>query len=417
MTDAVLALGSVDWEAKLVSALSHPMIGLHVQRRCVDGVDVRAAIRTVSADIVLVSDHTLRIDADCVNDVQSHGIRLIALSQTPEQWHDLGVTDVVRIDETEPLACLQTLTHVIRHSDDEAPENTDSVGQGIAVVGFGGGAGRSGTARETAFALSQEFNESRILLADADMYGPSLAQELGDDDLNYGILSACRAHENRKLDSATLGEHVTPVLGNLDLMAGLSRSSRWNDLRIPALRGTWNTALDAYDFVVTDVGPVIEMDASIAVETALPRRHAAMLTALDSASTILLTTRADAVGVTRLIQGVIDTEAVLSDKNIHVVVCGVHNTGHGREIEKSIVRFAGLDCVHLVPYRSDSFAKALEHNTFASLLDKSVANTFHLIAQEIGASQSDVRQTQQLVQANNDALTGITKRPRLRRAA
>ena len=419
MTDVVVALGSVTWEAQLLSALSHPMLGMQIQRRCVDGVDIRSAIRVVAAEFVLVSDETLRVDDDCVNDVHAQGIRFIALTQRPEQWLSMGVSDVIHIDESNPLACVQVLVHMLRNSEEEHETTTASLGHGVAVVGFGGGAGRSTTARELAFAVSQVFTDSRVLLADADTYGPSLAQELGDEDLSQGLLAVCRAHENRSLDSSTFRDHVTPVTSNLDLLAGISRSSRWTDLRIPALRATWNTALESYNAMVSDLGPVIEVDASAAVDSTLPRRHAAMLTALDVASTVVLSTRADAIGVTRLIRGVIDTESVLGDKNIHVVVSGVHNSRQARELEQSIIRFAGLSCIHTVPFVPDVMSKALEHNTFASLLDKSVAQVFENLAKEIGIGKFENHNERISETTNTTTITSLknAKRTRLKRVA
>ena len=79
MKNVIAALGLVDWEAQFVSGLGHPMFGLQVQRRCVDGVDIRAAIQVSDCQAVLVSDATPRINQDLIAELADKNIKLIAI--------------------------------------------------------------------------------------------------------------------------------------------------------------------------------------------------------------------------------------------------------------------------------------------------------------------------------------------------
>jgi hypothetical protein len=86
MKNLIVALGLVDWEAQFVSGLSHPMFGMQVQRRCVDGVDIRAAIQVSACHGVLVSDSTPRINQDLLADLAEKNIQLIAITTDVDYW-------------------------------------------------------------------------------------------------------------------------------------------------------------------------------------------------------------------------------------------------------------------------------------------------------------------------------------------
>jgi hypothetical protein len=88
----------VEWEAQFVSGLGHPMFGLQVQRRCVDGVDIRAAVQVADCQAVLVSDATPRINQDLIAELAEKGIDLIAITVDVDRWHDLGASHCIELD-------------------------------------------------------------------------------------------------------------------------------------------------------------------------------------------------------------------------------------------------------------------------------------------------------------------------------
>lgn len=380
MTRALLALGSVEWEPRLVAMLSHPMSGIVVERRCLDGVDVRAAVRVSRVDVVVVTDATLRVDADMVNEVRAAGCSLVALSDDVATWLALGATHVFPADPGDLSAVVRLLAVAARDEPPLPAPDAASRGTLVAVGGYGGGAGRSTVALELAFALTHVAGGLDVLIADADTYGPALGQMLGVEDQSRGILTACRAVEGREL---VMGQHVTDVHSRLVALQGLPRASRWTDVRLPALRALWDAARTTFGISVVDVGPVLDVEPALRVESALPVRQAAMLTAIDACETVVLCARADPVGVTRLIRGFIDSDHFLDDKRVEVVVSGVHSRSHAKDVIHAVTRHTGLSSVHTVPLVPDVVRKAAAHTTFASLLDKSVARTFEDLARAV----------------------------------
>ena len=113
MKNVIVALGLVEWESIFVSGLGHPMFGVSVQRRCVDGIDIRAAIQVVECHGVIISDATPRIDQDLIAELRERDIPLIAISSNCESWSDQGVTMLVQLDAKNPLIALKLVSELL----------------------------------------------------------------------------------------------------------------------------------------------------------------------------------------------------------------------------------------------------------------------------------------------------------------
>ena len=346
MKNAVVALGRVDWESEVLSALAHPMIGLRIQRRCVDGVDVHSAVQVVDVDLVILSDQTLRVDVSLVSYLRDRGIALLAITTRPEYWLDLGVEDFVMMNLARPMEALSAITTYLRQGSVPQVTEPDPQGELIAVVGFGGSTGRSTCLREVGWQFATK--QIKTLLVDGDTYGASLHQELGLEATSSGLMDLCRSQETRKLSSENISELVVPIAQNLDFASGIFKSSRWTDLRIPALRGVWQQARSSYHRVLVDVGPVLEMDQSLLHESSLPRRHAVALTALEQASKTILCARADEIGISRLVRGFLEFNALFTDTQVSVVLWGTADKDQSHA--QAVARHTGLSAITLIPF-------------------------------------------------------------------
>jgi MinD-like ATPase involved in chromosome partitioning or flagellar assembly len=364
MKNVVVALGNTEWEPQFVSALSHPMNGLRIQRRCVDGVDVRAAIQLVEVDAVLLSDHTTRVDDDLFLELEANSIAVIALTNDPERWAQQGIVNVIPIDERNAHESVPLVKSVMRDGTVEISQSPSPSGRLIAVAGFGGAAGRSACTRELGWQLASA--EQTALMVDADTYNASLHQELLREATTGGLLDLCRAHETRKLSVDSIGSYADKLTDHLHLVSGLPRSSRWMDLRSAALVGVWTTARSAYENVVVDVGPVLENDLTFMHDAHLPRRHSAALTALEAAHTTVLCARGDAVGISRLIKGFHEFHELFSHTQIHVAVWG--SASSASEVSKAISRHAGLHSIVHIAREDALMQEALAKGQPASAL-------------------------------------------------
>ena len=411
MKNVIVALGLVEWESIFVSGLGHPLFGISVQRRCVDGIDIRAAIQVTECHGVIVSDATPRIDQDLLAELREQDIPIIAITSDSQFWSDQGVTKVVELDEKNPLAALKVVAELLRGQVQPAVEEEQETGLHIAVAGFGGASGRTTTVKELSWHLSQ-LNLHTVMI-DADTYGPSLDQELSLDPSANGLLEMCRVFEKKSVNEKSVVELVTQVRPGLSVIPGLPRISRWTDLRISALRELWQEAKQNFEAVVTDVGAILEVDQSLLHETSLPRRHAAALTALECADVTLICARADSVGIARLVRGYLEFHELFAKSSVYVLLWGVMDESHARDLRNAVTRHTGIESVTCIDLDWELSRKALQQTTFMSGINPrgEISLQYQALAKVI-AAESKLAQTV-------GSVTAITKRTRksLRRVA
>jgi MinD-like ATPase involved in chromosome partitioning or flagellar assembly len=411
MKNVIVALGLVEWESMFVSGLGHPMFGISVQRRCVDGIDIRAAIQVVECHGVIVSDATPRIDQDLIAELRELDIPLIAITSDCEFWSDQGVTKFAQLDDKNPLQALKIVSELLRGELPPVVEESKVTGIHIAVAGFGGASGRTTTVKELSLQLSQL--NMRTVMIDADTYGPSLDQELGLDVSTNGLLELCRVLEKKSAKGKLFADLVTQLRTGLSVVPGLPRVSRWTDLRISALRELWQESKENFDVVVTDVGAILEVDQSLMHETSLPRRHAASLTALESADVTIICARADSVGVARLVRGYLELHELFAKSSVYVLLWGIMNEAQARDIKNAVTRHTGIESVSCIDLDWDLSRKALQQTTFMSALNprSEVSVQYQGLAKLIA---TDLKLSQTL-----GSVTPLTKRTRksIRRVA
>jgi hypothetical protein len=166
MINAIVAIGKVDWEAGFVSGLAHPVTGVQVQRRCVDAVDVLAVVKVLTCDVVIISDHTMRMDAEFVSELNRLRIRVIALTNNKKFFEDLGYVECVTFDATNPLSSISVIASLVRVNKQEPDPAPQQKGQLIFVGGFGGGTGKTRLALEISAQLANQ--DKKVLLVDGD---------------------------------------------------------------------------------------------------------------------------------------------------------------------------------------------------------------------------------------------------------
>jgi len=409
MKNLIVALGLVEWEAQFVSGLSHPMFGIQVQRRCVDGVDIRAAIQVSDCQGVLISDATPRINRDLVAELAEREIKLIAITSSIDSWQDLGVKQCIELDHANPLSGIKQVCELMRDETHEAELVPEPKGLLIAVAGFGGACGRTTAVKELGWQLSKQGIST--CLVDSDTYGPSLDQELGYEPNQNGLLELCRSIERKSSAIETHFDLLPTPAQNLALVAGLPRISRWTDLRVSTLRELWRKSREHFDIVIADVGAVVEIDHSLMHETSLPRRHAATLTALESAEVVLICARADSIGITRLVRGYLEFHELFAKSEVHVLLWGVTSETQSKDVLAAVSRHTGIESIFVTAYDFDLMRRVVQQNTFVGSLD-----TRHLIAKEFESIAKVI--SQKLDHQNtNQTLIHKSRRKLLKRAA
>jgi MinD-like ATPase involved in chromosome partitioning or flagellar assembly len=367
MKNLIAALGLVDWEAQFVSGMSHPMFGIQVQRRCVDGVDIRAAIQVSDCQGVLVSDATPRVTRDLITELAEREIKLIAITSNVEFWRDLGVIHVIELDESNPLVGMKQVVDFMRDKEQMPEVASDPKGLMISVAGFGGSCGRTTAVKELGWHLSRLGVST--CMADADTYGPSLDQELGYEPDENGLLELCRTLERKNSWIPNSFDLLPSPSEKLSLVSGLPRISRWTDLRVATLRELWQQSREHFEVVIADVGSVLEIDHSLAYESSLPRRHAASLTALESSQVAIICARADSVGIARLVRGYLEFHELFSKTEVHVLLWGITSEAQGKDVRSAVSRHTGIESIFDTAYDFELMRKALQRNCFVGELE------------------------------------------------
>ena len=349
-----LALGNVEWEAEFVSVLSHPMLKMTVVRRCVDGIDLVAAVAVNEIDVVVVTDGTLRIDANQVTALHDANVVVVAISNVPEHWHDIGVQRVIAFDNTDLFTLAKALVEVGANSEPLASEEVRSNNAFVCIASFAGGVGRSLVTKELGWWNST--NGARTLVIEGDTYGASLHQELNLPALSKDLLQVSQMKVTPVSGEYEL-ESFTVVESNLVVIPGLSHSSLWSSFRRGQLERMWQ-ALEKSGDVVVDVGPVFSSIENVENDLGFISRDLVAQSALARANAIIFCAQANSVSVTRLIRGVVDNQESLRNLEIYVVLNRCRDAKSDTELTRLITRHTGIDQVICIPEDSAAIEKS-----------------------------------------------------------
>lgn len=385
----LLAVTGAPWEADVVRRAERAN-GIRVVRRCVDIADVMAAAASGQARAVLLAEDLPRLTSDAVAALHARHIAVVALVDPSDNGEPSGAEDrlsrmgierilpadvsaddlgraIIDAVESGPPATVSHFAGGFVPFNSESPPNPEPYGQGtgrvIAVWGPTGAPGRS----TVAVGLAAELAARQIptLLADADVYGGTVAQLLGMLDETSGLAAAARSASGGSLDVAVLARHARQVGPNQLVLTGLSRADRWTELRPTAVESVWSTARMLAPCTVIDAGFCIESDEEISFDTLAPRRNGATLATLEEADEVVVVGTADPVGLTRLIRSLHELRAVVPSVSTRVVVNRVRSGSLGSSpadsVTDALTRYAGVEPAALLPFDQAACDAALAH--------------------------------------------------------
>ncbi len=388
----LIAAGGATWEAALVAALDSGAGAVSVARRCVDVVDLLAVAATGQGRAALIAAGLRRLDADAVDrlraaDVVPVGVVVRGDADGEDRMRALGidylvpddaeasVVAAVVVEAVEAAARSETTSRGARVFGDPAtsmavppgtgdavsPEGPTRRGSVIAVWGPTGAPGRT----TVAIALADEFARlgSASLLVDADVYGGTVAAQLGLLDESPGLAAACRLAAGTRLDGAALAGLCWQLRPELRILTGLPLASRWTELRPTAVTAVLGAARQLADFTVVDCGFCLETDEELSFDSLAPRRNGATLAVLDEADCVVVVGAADPIGMQRLVRAL----AELRDAEIDATQWVVLNKTRGgvvpgdtrSELVGALEQFAATTPAALLPYDRESLDSAL----------------------------------------------------------
>lgn len=402
MTVPVLtAVTGAAWEASLVAGLQRAVTGITVVRRCVDLADLLAAASAGTARGALLSAELRRLDRDALARLAAAQVAVVGLFTPGDdaaqlRLRHLGVAQALPADASPEdisaavSAALRDLTRSGtsgNHSYAD-PISTDPIATGpisagppgarvatdlrdrgepatpgrlVAVWGPTGAPGRTTVAVTVATELAR--SGVRTVLADADVYGGVIHQVLGFLDEAPGLASACRLANGGQLDLPALAKVAPTAETFLRVLTGISRASRWPELRPSALTQVWAICRELGAVTVVDCGFALEQDEELSYDTAAPRRNGATLCTLEAADTVVAVAAADPVGVQRLLRGLSDLREAIPGVQPRVVLNQVRRGAVGSDpqaqLAEALERYAGVSDITFVPADRDALDAAV----------------------------------------------------------
>ncbi|MCK9903984.1 chromosome partitioning protein [Frankia sp. Cpl3] len=382
VTDSVI-------EAGLVSAFDRRDLGVTVVRRCVDLPDLLAAATTGAARAALLSADLRRLDRDALTRLAASGVAVVGLIAPGDEDADrrlrqLGVAAVIPADATAEVVASAVVEATRALADMAAPpalppafsepltgfrgaaalapagaaasgadEPAELVeGRLIAVWGPVGSPGRTTIALGLAAELAG-LGQSTLLI-DADSYGGSVGQHVGLLEEAPGLAAAARSANQGLLDVPRLALLCRDLGGGLRVLPGISRPSRWPELRPASVETVLALSRRLASFVVVDCGFCLETDEELSFDTAAPRRNGATLAVLGAADSVLAVASAEPVGLVRFVRGLAELREVVPLADPLIVVNRLRGSVVGgdprREVSRAMARHTGREPVALVPH-------------------------------------------------------------------
>jgi MinD-like ATPase involved in chromosome partitioning or flagellar assembly len=391
----LIAAGGAAWEAELVAALERGSAAVTVARRCVDIVDLLAVAGSGQGRAALIAASLRRLDADAVDrllaaDVVPVGVVPRGDSATEDRLRALGIVHLVP-DDADPAVVASVLIEAVeaietarrtepasrtgRMFGDPAtsmaippgagvpvtPDEPSRRGSVIAVWGPTGAPGRTTLAITLADELARLGRAS--LLVDAEVYGATIAAELGLLDESPGLAAACRLAAGTRLDGAALAGLCWQLRPELRVLTGVPLANRWIELRPSAVTAVLAAARQLADYTVVDCGFSLETDEELSFDSLAPRRNGATLSVLDEADCVIVVGAADPIGMQRLVRALAELRDAEVGAERWVVLNKVRRgvvPGDTRaELIGALEQFAGTTPAALLPYDRESLDAAL----------------------------------------------------------
>jgi len=238
----------------------------------------------------------------------------------------------------------------------------------VAVWGPDGAPGRTSLAIALAAELADASHErgATIALADADTRAAAVAPSLGLLDEAPGFAAACRLTGSGSLDRAQFERIAQPHRagrGDIQVLTGLGRASRWPELTADRVRGVLTAVRDWAELTVVDVAAAFEHDEELMTDLNAPRRNAATIEVLRSADLVVAVGAADAIGLSRFLRAHADLAELVEPGRVLTVINKVRSGAIGlnpaAQIRQTLARFGGIQASVLVPWDPSAFDAAL----------------------------------------------------------
>jgi MinD-like ATPase involved in chromosome partitioning or flagellar assembly len=317
--------------------------------RCMDRVDLLAAIRGGGLDAVVAIGVPTWLDRQCVQEIAQRGVAMVGLvgsSNGAERLIDFGGTVLAQGAPPDDVlaACRGTPPAPIRQLHSSQPSGRR--GRMIVCWGPKGSPGRTRIAIELASELSM--TEPSTLLVDGDTYGGDVLQLLGMTEELATLVWATRLASKDELDASRLVTELRRAGATGPVVVpGIPRAELWPEVSHFGWQQLVTAARAAFRVTVCDVGFCLEPDGS-AYAPASDGRNRLSRHAIDAADHVVAVFRADPVGIKNFLWSFDDLRSVV-DRDRIIAVANRVAPGTESEIAEIVRRHTGKRPLAYVP--------------------------------------------------------------------
>ena len=376
----VTLAGDPEREADLAPRLAtEPSLELYL--RCVDRVELLAAMRSGAIDALVAVGAPGWFDAEAAAEASRNDIRMVGVADNSFEAEVLELRGASVLDAKASVGEIVDACRSAKPVPPVAPVESrgSRPGQVIAVWGPKGAPGRTTIAIELAYALS-ETAETTVLM-DADPYGGDALQMLGVIEELPTVVWAAAA--------AASGKGSTELLANLArvgadgplLVPGLPRADLWPEVADYGFAELIRLLAGQTRFLVVDIGFCLEDQAPLGGPNG---RNAMALATLERADRVVALCRADAVGVKNFIWSFEALRELVDEDRISIVLNRVHRDA--REIDDLLSRHTGLSSSVRFPDHPLDCRKALEQGAAVHEVRRTseICSSARLLAERLG---------------------------------
>lgn len=344
-TRVVTVAGDADAEAHFATLLA-ARGDAEVVFRCVDRVELLAAVRGAAPDLVVVAGCPPWLDRQVCDEAVAARIPMVGLADggaPAESLAKLGILVLPPDAGVDRVLGVRASTEALPEAPATLARSLGSRGTTVAVWGPKGAPGRSTVAVQVAAEMAA--TEPATALVDADTYGGDLAQILGVVEelptIVWACQSAARSDSRRLFDGLRRAGDDGPVL-----VPGIPRSDLWRDVGEFAWRELLAALRESFATTVVDTGFCLEDDsAGYAVGEG---RNAIAREAVRSADSVVAVCRSDAVGLKTFVWAYRALTDLVDEDRIFVVANRV-GKGDDASVDDLLRRHVGKRPVAYVP--------------------------------------------------------------------
>ena len=391
-TNILLALADQTWQLEAMTTLNE-QTQLKIKRRCVDSVDLMAAIHLGLANKIIISADFPNLNSETIANAKKLGCDIYGLFlqddlDSIEKLNGFGILQNYVINQSEVGKSLkQLISHLLNISDidkfSNEPEVFKEIPGLICVWGTSGSPGRTSVAINIAFSLTDK--NSPTLLIDLDAIAPSINSSLGLVSEVPGISSVVHDALKGRLSTQSIEKNVIEVNPGLHVLTGITNPKRWPELRTEGLLQVLNMCSQIYSNIICDLSAVLpeSSDASLN-DVDIFKRFDHIPKVLEMSSINIFVLSATPLSLIRASES-LEALREITKKEPLVLVNKVNDFNLGVKYEKTVEailgRWTDIATIHRIPERPELFSESwLRAESIRELGDQEIIRIFDSIS-------------------------------------